>query len=105
MSANTTGEVELLQQLLADDWHDVLDATAEQPLDGFVTVASEELDTGRWSRFMRVITHGPSGQHYAWEYAQGLTEYQDDTGPCEYGAVAVKPVHAVRQTVTKWAES
>ncbi|MGW1739988.1 hypothetical protein ACWCPQ_14380 [Nocardia sp. NPDC001965] len=93
-------EIEQLKQLLKEDWREVTwGANA-----GFVTVAEVDGDEGRWYRHVEVITRGPSGQHYRWEYEQGLTEYQDSTGPGEYGDPNVTPVRKVTRMVeeTVW---
>ncbi|MGY1896182.1 hypothetical protein [Nocardia gipuzkoensis] len=104
MSADIFTEIATLQDLLTRQWESVADATEKHPREGFVTVAQIEGDSGRWTQTMRVITRGPSKQHYAWEYKSGLTESQEAIGPAEYGTPEVTPVRrqAKRVTVTEW---
>jgi hypothetical protein len=55
-----------------------LDLTDEGgELAGFETVFVEEGDDDGWVRRMYVVTRGPSGTHYGWSWARGLTESQD----------------------------
>ena len=64
-------------------------------LEGFETVEVIEGDDRRWSRYMSVITRGPSGQHYRWGYDHGLTEVQED----ERYDDRVEAVQAIETTV------
>lgn len=81
--------VEELKTLLSDDYYELTrkgDKIASETSDGeFLTVADEELDFSRWTKYMRSITRLPDGRHFAWEWESGLTENQDDIGPAEYG--------------------
>lgn len=97
-------EIDVLKTLLREDYDAALDATERHPVDGFVTVHQETKETKRWNSVKRVITRGPSGQHYAWEWWCGLTESQESFGPAEWGDPVVTPVRATEETVvvTKW---
>lgn len=66
-------------------------------VDGFATVEAEMWDVARWGDTMRVITRGPSGQHYRWFYYKDRTEHGENE--CEGIAV---PVNPVEKTVTDW---
>ncbi|MBM4707957.1 hypothetical protein GS982_01175 [Rhodococcus hoagii] len=70
-------ERDQLQALLEDDYFELCEVDYEW--DGFVTVAREEGDNRRWSRYNTIVTRGPSGQYYRWGYDEGLTEYQENT--------------------------
>lgn len=74
-------EKEQLIELLKEDWG----ALTYGEVDGFHFVDLIEGEDRRWSRTVEVITETPSGEFYRWEYEHGLTEYQEDIGPCEYG--------------------
>lgn len=94
-------EIEQLKALLTgDEWHELTYGET----DGFVYVTSEDGEDRRWLRTVTVITRGPSGQHYSWEYEHGLTENQEDQAPGEYYALKVVPVRLVEETVIvrKW---
>jgi hypothetical protein len=47
-------------------------------IDGFKRVAEVSKGSGRWYEYIQVVTQGPSGQLYGWEYGQGLTEVQEN---------------------------
>lgn len=90
-------EKERLIELLAEDWSEMTYGSVE----GFEWVDTIERDSGRWMRYMTVITKTPSGLYYSWEYEEGLTEEQESSGPGEYGAVEVIPVQRHETLVPK----
>ena len=78
-------EAEQLAELLASEqeggyfhgWNELRDPG--YALDGWTTVDVQDNGSGRWSAYKRAITkNDASGNHYAWHYEEGLTEYQED---------------------------
>lgn len=92
-------EIDTLRGLLSrpsrwgESWSELM--SVGDSLEGFETVEVVEGDDRRWSRYMSVITRGPSGQHYRWGYDHGLTEVQED---CRYDD-RVEAVQAIETTV------
>jgi hypothetical protein len=91
-------EIEKLKALLKEDWTEI-EHTGE-----FKNVDRIDGEDRRWTRTVEVITRGPSGQHYRWEYEHGLTEIQEDMGPGEYYELKIVPVRRVVELVetVKW---
>lgn len=69
-------EVENLKGLLEEDAVSWSYRCSDES--GWKTIDRIELDSGRWTKHVQVITQGPSGKLYRWDYEEGLTEYQDD---------------------------
>lgn len=69
-------------------------------LEGFETVARVEGEDRRWSRRITVITRGPSGKFYSWDYEHGLTESQESDYHGD-APVEVEP-HTRPVVVTDW---
>lgn len=73
-------ELKSLQTFLKEYWEDVTYGsevfTTEDGL-RFENIEEVVYDTARWSTPIFVITKGPSGQHYGWEWHRGNTEMQD----------------------------
>ena len=97
-SAPEVVEIDTLRGLLSrmdhgEAWGDLMEVG--DSLEGFETVEVIEGDDRRWSRYMNVITRGPSGQHYRWGYDHGLTEMQED---CRYDD-RIEAVQAIETTV------
>lgn len=69
-------EIDDLKAILSEDrW--VLSSTGER-FGGFEVVHVRQGEDRRWSRTNLVVVHAASsGKHYAYDYEQGLTEYQD----------------------------
>lgn len=67
-------EIDELKAILDNDPTDLLDR--DEYL-GFTRIGQFEFDSGRWESFMTAVVRGDSGQHYAWDYREGLTEMQD----------------------------
>lgn len=68
-------EVAELEEILRDDWYEL--SKLGDNVDGFETVDRIEGNDRRWFRCITVITQGPSGQLYQWEFDHGLTEHQE----------------------------
>jgi hypothetical protein len=94
-------ELDRLKELLEESWSEL-----EYFEDGFKNVDRIEGEPRRWTRTIQVITRGPSGQHYRWEYEEGLTENQEDLGPGEYYPLKIELVYPFTKTieVTEWKE-
>ncbi|MFD4444898.1 hypothetical protein ACFWPK_34500 [Nocardia sp. NPDC058519] len=102
--SDQTAEIDQLKALITgDDWHE-LTYMDDEGVDGFVFVEDEDGADRRWLRTVTVITKGPSGQHYAWDYEHGLTENQEDQQPGEYYSLRLVPVRQVEENVIvrKW---
>jgi len=93
-------EIETLQELLKEEWEDLVYKDSE--VNGFVTVDEREQGSGRWTTYVQTITRGPSGKHYSWMWERGLTEYQEDYRNVE----DVEEVSPVEKTVItiKWVK-
>ncbi|MEV6219763.1 hypothetical protein [Nocardia sp. NPDC051833] len=92
-------EIDQLKALITDDeWHD-LTYKDDEGVDGFVFMEAKDGEDRRWLRTVTVITRGPSGQHYAWDYEHGLTENQENQKPGEYYPLRLVPVRSVEETV------
>lgn len=63
--------------------------------DDYLVVASQEIDTGRWSRYDLMVIEGPYGSLWGVEQESGLTEYQEVDKPFGPGPIEVVPVRAV----------
>lgn len=99
---------ELREILKAEWWLDLRDtgSTLESE-DGsgvFETVASEEEYAGRWQSYHYAVTKSPDGRYWKWEYAMGLTENQDYTGPGDYETVKLVEVFPHEKVIvtTEW---
>lgn len=92
-------EQALLAQILEEDFH-CLTAVGDGVVEGFETVASESADKTRWHEIRYIISRGPSGQHYRWNWARGLTELQEHEGPSRDEIRLVKPLIEMVQTTT-----
>ncbi|MFE5290135.1 hypothetical protein ACFRAQ_34650 [Nocardia sp. NPDC056611] len=104
--AELWAEQDLLTDLLESiDW-DWLTDGLEGPVAGFEYVDSYVVGKTRWNQCVEVITRGPSGQHYAWTYANPLTELQEVLAPRECGLKVrrVKPVEEM-VVVRKWVNA
>lgn len=98
MADTDTDEIDALKTLLKEDWRAL---TLEgDDCDGFETVDTIEGDNGRWHRDIEVITRGPSGQLYKWEYLHGLTENQESE-LLDWNKDWVQPVTAVEKVITQ----
>jgi len=60
-------------------------ASEIDPSQSFVTVKVTSQGKRRWTEGFEVITKLPDGRFFRWEYEEGNTENQDNTGPAEYG--------------------
>ena len=69
-------EIEQLKAILDQEWESL--AWDEDEAEGFKTVDRNEVGTSRWSTTIEVITQGPSGKLYLWEWEEGLTEMQEN---------------------------
>ena len=79
-------------------WHELSDEG--NTLCGYQTVAVEQVDEGRWSATMRVITEDPSGAFYKWTYDRALTETSDSS---RYDTTVTEVLRTEVQTVVvKW---
>lgn len=70
-----------------------------------VTVQRNELGESRWTKHVEIITELPNNQFVAWDFEEGLTEYQDSMGPDEMGVELedrVKKTETI--TVTKYVK-
>lgn len=96
-------EIERLKELLTTgDW---LEMTFEGEVNGFVFVEENSLGSGRWREHWEVITRGPSGAHYRWEYETGLTEECDGTSPSDYGLdIEIVVPFKEMVEVTRWVK-
>lgn len=93
-------ENQQLDQILEADW-DRLSREGRAAY-GFKTIEVTGNGARRWMEDHTVITRGPSGQHYSWNFDQGLTEMQED----DYYMDGAKPVypHKVVQVTTVWKD-
>ena len=67
---------------------------------GYITVAVEQINEGRWNATMRVITEDPYGAFYAWTYDRALTETSDSS---RYDTTVAEVLRTEVQTVVvKW---
>ena len=91
---------ELKQAISQDDCIWVGHAT-----DLFKYVAVEDIDTGRWEAFKRAIIQVlDSGEYYAFEFTEGLTEMQESEPPWGYDGDEeweLTPVTKKTRTVTE----
>lgn len=74
-------ELESLQTFLKDNWEEVTwHNEVFETEDGLRFENIEEVvnDPSRWHTPIFMITKGPSGQHYGWEWHSGNTEMQDN---------------------------
>ncbi|TDP29885.1 hypothetical protein [Nocardia ignorata] len=97
-------EIDQLAELLRGTyWHELTDVEPYD-IDGFTTVARINGENRDWTRTVAIVTRGPSGQHYRWEFEEGLAEDHPDFGPAEYGDPDITLVHQVTETitVTRW---
>lgn len=86
---STHEEVEKLKAILHEEWYPLVNAGDEY--EGFTTVDFQFFDSGRWSTYFRVVTRGPSGQHYAWIYGDG----DEDEFDGDLEAVRPQPTHTI----------
>lgn len=100
MSQVKTAENQQLDQILETEWADLIYEGSE--IEGFKTIEVTGNGARRWMEDHTVITRGPSGQHYSWNFDQGLTEMQED----DYYMDGAKPVyqHRVVQVITVWKD-
>lgn len=97
---------EELKQKLATEWEwreyiyqgdTVLFSDGEQA----TNVQVNELDEGRWNKYVEVITELPTGDYVAWGYEEGLTEMQESFGPAENtGTVKLDEREQRTETIT-----
>ncbi|SKU46684.1 Uncharacterised protein [Mycobacteroides abscessus subsp. abscessus] len=86
-------EIDDLKEILTEDSWALSYKGAE--CDGFEVVHVKQGEDRRWSRTNLVVVRAPSGKHYAYDYEQGLTEYQDvdafgDGNPKPYEVIPVE---------------
>lgn len=95
--------VEELKEILAEDFYALTDEGTEiesqQSKGSFKTVQSNSKGSGRWNEIFEVVTELPDGRFFQWRWEQGLTEYQDDLGPGEYGEVELTEVFHSQRTI------
>lgn len=95
--------IEELKEILAEEFYELADKGCEVPsekVDGvFRTVHVESLGSGRWSEIFEVVTELPDGRFFRWSWKSGLTEYQDNEGPGEFGEVELTEVFHRRRTI------
>lgn len=66
----------------------------------FKTVERFSVGEGRWVTYENVVTLLPDGRYVRWSFENGLTEYQDDSGPAEYGEPEITVVTPVEKVIT-----
>ena len=94
-------EQERLGELLEEDWM-CLNGRGDVCCD-FRTVDVESGGRGRWSEYMTAVTRSErTGEHFMWDYSEGLTEYQDS----DYDG-SLRPVRPVTKMVevTEWVNA
>lgn len=104
-ATENTGDqlIEELKEILAEDFYELADKGCEVPSEraagAFRTVHVESLGSGRWDETFEVVTELPDGRYFRWSWKSGLTEYQDNEGPGEFGEVELTEVKLKRKTV------
>ena len=86
-------EIEDLKKELDEYWDSLISVGDG---DQFVTVDVVEDRESRWGTYMSVISRGPSGQLYRWNFFSGATEMQENVREDE----TVVPVRAVEKQIT-----
>lgn len=104
-ASDSTGDqlVEELKEILADDYYELADEGCEIPSEraegAFKTVHVESMGSGRWNEIFEVVTELPDGRFFRWSWKSGLTEYQDNEGPGEFGEVELIEVFHSQKTI------
>lgn len=94
-------ELESLQTFLKDHWEEVTwCGEVFETEDGlrFENIKDITYAASRWSTPITMITKGPSGQCYSWEWDRGNTELQDN----ERYSERVLPVRPKEVTTIEW---
>ena len=107
-NAAVDAQVQELKNILEEDY-DALTSKGDKvdtDLGDYVTVDVESLGSGRWHENFQCVTRIPDGRHFSWNYASGLTEYQDSMSPSEFTSDYLTEVHPVEEVVvvTKWVK-
>lgn len=92
-------EIEALKKEVDEYWDSLMSVGDG---DEFVTVDVIEERESRWGTYMNVISRGPSGQLYRWNFFRGATEMQENLREDK----TVVPVRAVEEqiTITKYVD-
>lgn len=95
-----------LQKILTDDFlslagegYGCLAESKIQPGEFYETISSEEIDHSSWHSIHRAVTRTPDNRLFSWDYEIGLTAYQEDMGPAEYGTPQLTEVEAHEETI------
>lgn len=79
-----------LKEFITEDYISLMDEGDEleseiDPSKSFVTVKVTSQGKRRWTEGFEVVTKTPDGRFFRWEFEEGNTEDQENTGPAEYG--------------------
>lgn len=84
--------------LAGDGYGDSVESKV-RPGTEYKTVFSEQVDKGDWHSIHRAVTRTPDGRLFEWHYELGLTDYQDNYGPAEYGTPSLTEVEEREEVI------
>lgn len=90
--------IEDFTRLAGDGYGDSMESEV-RPGGTYETVSSKQIDKSDWHSIHRAITRTPDGRLFEWHYELGLTAYQENLGPDEYGDDFLTEVEAHEKVV------